>query len=729
MKNPTDLLRDPNYTKANTATKQAIFDRYVASTPAFSDADEATQNAIRSRFGVPLVPGVPKRTLMDVWAEATGNIGSSAVEFGKGVVNMVTNPNQTVQGISDLLAGGLFNALPKAAQDTVREWESNPEALQRAIDTANNYGGMLKQRYGSYDRLLNTIATDPVGFAADASMLFSGGAAATSTVGKLARVGQTAERAKAIAGVTYNTGRSAAGSSRAFRKIARGAEKVTAGLNTVARYTDPLSVVAPVVRGTAKVVRNAPVVITNVLSPKTAAYMGAAEGRAPEIINQLQRPDLQIVPGSAPTAAEAASPLGITKFSALGDAASKVLPTEYLNRLAEQAAARVRAILRVGRTSEDLTALQQGRKATATTNYGAVENTIVAADDTLRSLMQRPSMDKAVRRAQELAAERGVPFQMGPDIKPNTMAGMITEGRPAQYTVQSMHMLKTAMDDLIRNPERFGIGAAEAAAILKTQKQLVNWLESKVPGYKTARQTFAKQSRRINQTEVGQYLEGKLTSPLDETAPNRAGVFATAVRDAPGTIKRATTGESRFQNLDEVLEPWQIKEIENIKADLARQATTKQQATQAASAAPKLSKLATEGGARLPNLMNRVTAIANTIMSRLGGKIDRKLAIQIATEMLDPQAAAAALQKALNRTSKAQRTGERGGKIVEAGGKVLQSKPALVSAQIQNVQNSQPKPPEFPQFDEYGRELVDIKQVSPGVYEPVYMFNFTITDE
>lgn len=692
MKNPTDLLKDPNYTKANTATKQAIFDRYVSSTPAFKNADEPTQNAIRSRFGVPVVAGVPKRSLFEAGVDAVGNLGSSAVQFGKGLVEAVTSPVETAKSITDLLAGGLFNALPKAAQNKVREWESNPASLQRAINEANKYGGTLKQRYGSYDRVLNTLATDPVGFAADVSMLFSGGAAAASKVGKVARTGQAAERTRAAAGVTYNTGRSAAGSSRAFRKVARGAEKVTAGLNAAAQYTNPLAVVAPVARGTAKVVRNAPVVVSNMLSPKTAAYMSVAEGRAPELIAQLQRPDLQIVPGSAPTAAEAASPLGITQFSALGEQSSKVLPSNYLARAAEQDAARLRGVQRVGGTPEDLTALQQGRKATAAVNYGAVENTIVSTDDTLRSLMQRPSVDKAVQRAQELAAERGVPFQMGPDIKPNTMAGMITEGRPAQYTVQSIHMLKTAMDDLVRNPERFGIGAAEAAAIGKTQKQLVGWLESKVPGYKTARQTFAKQSRRINQTEVGQYLEGKLTSPLDETGPNRAGVFATAVRDAPGTIKRATTGESRFQNLDEVLEPWQVKEIENVRADLAREAATKQQATQAASAAPKLSKLATEGGARLPNLMSRVTSVANTIMSRLEGKIDRKLAIQIATEMLDPQAAATALQKAVDRTGKAQRAGARGGMVVQAGGKALQSKPALIGAQMQNVESQYPNP-------------------------------------
>ena len=61
----------------------------------------------------------------------------------------------------------------------------------------------------------------------------------------------------------------------------------------------------------------------NMLSPKAAAYLEAAEGKGKEILNAL-RGNVEIVPGAAPTAAEAASGVGSTKFSAMGAAAEKL---------------------------------------------------------------------------------------------------------------------------------------------------------------------------------------------------------------------------------------------------------------------------------------------------------------------------------------------------------------------------------------------------------------------
>jgi hypothetical protein len=47
-----DILDDPNYTNANAATKQAIFDKYSADEPNYTNANAATQAAIRQRYGL-----------------------------------------------------------------------------------------------------------------------------------------------------------------------------------------------------------------------------------------------------------------------------------------------------------------------------------------------------------------------------------------------------------------------------------------------------------------------------------------------------------------------------------------------------------------------------------------------------------------------------------------------------------------------------------------------------
>ena len=56
----------------------------------------------------------------------------------------------------------------------------------------------------------------------------------------------------------------------------------------------------------------------------------------------------------------------------------------------------------------------------------------------------------------------------------------------------------------------------------------------------------------------------------------------------------------------------------------------------------------------MPSLLNRIQTVANAILKRLTTGMDRKLAIEIATEMLDPQAAAAAMEKALAREARIQ---------------------------------------------------------------------------
>lgn len=52
MPNPLAILKDPNYTRANTETKRAIFNARVATLPEYRNANSATQADIRRRFGL-----------------------------------------------------------------------------------------------------------------------------------------------------------------------------------------------------------------------------------------------------------------------------------------------------------------------------------------------------------------------------------------------------------------------------------------------------------------------------------------------------------------------------------------------------------------------------------------------------------------------------------------------------------------------------------------------------
>jgi hypothetical protein len=594
--------------------------------------------AMRQRFPP------PSMSMADVGAQAVQNIPGSAVQFGKGLYEAVTNPVKTAGSMLDIAVGGVNLALPEPVRNFMAKIETNPAAAQRAVNAAKQFGGVFAQRYNSVDALKRTIAEDPVGAAADLSTVFTGGA-----------------------GLARGT---AAATARVAPSVSAGATQAANILTRRAAQTNPINVLAKPARGAAKIVERAPVAAQRFFDPKGAAYLEATEGRAADVVRELQRPLLEMVPGSKPTAAQAASPLGLTKFSALGKSAGDVLSTEYAARAGEQSAARANAMRGVGKTPDDITAAITAREAATSPLYKQAEARRFAADPTLLQIADDPYIKQALPDAARLSKSQGVTFDNNPTL--------------------FIHNVKISLDKMLSRTGETALARGESKQVTAVKNRLVGWLEKNAPEYGQARTTFAAKSKPINQMEVGQYLEGKLTAPLG-AGQERAGVFATAVKDAAGTIKRATTGEARFKALTDILTPDQVRVVESIRDDLARAKRTEIQAQKGTPVAPKVDKLASAGGrgARLPNLMSRVTAVANDIMSRVAGEIDSKLAIQLATEMLDPQAAAAAIEKAMAAEGRARTVGKVAATGARAAGKVARSPAALAGERVQNAMANQ----------------------------------------
>ena len=117
--------------------------------------------------------GIPKArksyALSEVPGEAISNIPASAKRFAGGLYEAVTSPIQTVKGVLDIGAGALQKVLPESAVNFINQFEGNPAAAARAIEAANAAGGLIKDRYGSYESIKRTFAEDPVGAAAEAA--------------------------------------------------------------------------------------------------------------------------------------------------------------------------------------------------------------------------------------------------------------------------------------------------------------------------------------------------------------------------------------------------------------------------------------------------------------------------------------------------------------------------------------------------------------------------------
>lgn len=366
--------------------------------------------------------------------------------------------------------------------------------------------------------------------------------------------------------------------------------------------------------------------IQNWLNPKTAALLEAAGDRGQAIINAL-RGNVELVPGSVPTAGVAAVPAGAPRYAALQEEVAKVLPAEYYAREAQQNAARLGSVRTIG---EDEAALAAARGARA----GVTEPMYKAAREGTAPVDVGPVLDKI---DDLIAKNPGNPELL-------TEMQRIRKGLVIPETPMTPELARTKAQEVASSLD--GIKAAlakeENKFISGELTDIKNMLTDVIPGMKAAQETFKTMSKPVNKMEVGQYLEGKLASPLaDETL--RPGVFATALENAPATIKRAT-GMPRFQSLTQVLEPADVAKLEAIRDDLARSSEFMKQARVGRGAGENIPAT---GEVQFPNVMSRIASISNAIMQKLQGKINRKVAIELATEMLDPKLAADAMEKAL----------------------------------------------------------------------------------
>ncbi|HEY6020416.1 MAG TPA: hypothetical protein VIY48_11050, partial [Candidatus Paceibacterota bacterium] len=123
---------------------------------------------------------------------AISNIPGSAASFAGSIYNAVSHPVDTASNLLDVAAGGLKNITPEPIANAIDKLDPNPQAADRAVAAADATGQFFKNRYGGLENIKNTLITDPVGAAADASALLSGGASLTSKIPAVSNALKTA---------------------------------------------------------------------------------------------------------------------------------------------------------------------------------------------------------------------------------------------------------------------------------------------------------------------------------------------------------------------------------------------------------------------------------------------------------------------------------------------------------------------------------------------------------
>jgi|LakMenEpi03Aug12_release.lakeMendotaPanAssembly.Ray.scaffolds.fasta_scaffold30562_4 hypothetical protein len=170
------------------------------------------------------------------------------------------------------------------------------------------------------------------------------------------------------------------------------------------------------------------------------------------------------------------------------------------------------------------------------------------------------------------------------------------------------------------------------AKFLKDYAQPIKIMDNAGMGLQQRFATIGKDVQRLQRVEGMQ-----ATNAANNLAPSLpAGPNALAV-------------EQRISDLTQGLTPKQLSAVNAVRDDLARTAEYERLAQ--AGRTGTVSKIATEtgkgGGMPFPSLLNTSVTAFNFVVKRLLGKMDEKLAIQLATELANPASAANTIQRAM----------------------------------------------------------------------------------
>lgn len=351
----------------------------------------------------------------------------------------------------------------------------------------------------------------------------------------------------------------------------------------------------------------------------------------------------EIVPGSSPTAGQAAVPASSPEFAALQASAAKIRPDLYLQRTDQQSGAVLKQLESVGMTPEEIKAAETARTRTTKPMYdeaaadtsqpiwrpGAPWSTTMEGKDITGQIS--PLMQYLDRTVAQNPGNASLVRELSKIRKGLTDAGGAARTDPEQL-MSVLDGIKQAM-------------AHEDNKYILSELGLVKRrLSARLPKWRQAETTFSEMSKPITQGEV----VGEVKAAATPTGGWQPGSGMPLGEDK--TLKLLDKGFGMRSN---DLTPEVRDKIQQVKDEFMRNAGFRQQAKLGAPSAPDPEKL---GGTPVFNVLKREVMVMNAILKRLEGKVSEKIASEIAVEMLNPPGVADSLQKAMQRQAQMKRT-------------------------------------------------------------------------
>lgn len=265
-----------------------------------------------------------------------------------------------------------------------------------------------------------------------------------------------------------------------------------------------------------------------------------------------------LVPGANPTLGEATMDPGLIQLQRGAQSASPEVASALHESNLQRVGAYREALDQMAGTQGARSEADAARRAVGSSMYDdafskAVDMTRVAPEVAQRAqaLIKRPSIQRAMPRAIEDAAEQGLPFD-------------------GTTSIRGLHQIKMALDDEIGEAAMSGKNTRSLEA---TRNELLTLLGDLSEGsYDAARGAYAKASKPINQMQIAEQLRSKAFPALAEYSPNitrtKPEQYARALEDTMATTRRATGMKNLA--MEDVLTPKQVSTVQGIGKDMAR---------------------------------------------------------------------------------------------------------------------------------------------------------------
>lgn len=352
-----------------------------------------------------------------------------------------------------------------------------------------------------------------------------------------------------------------------------------------------------------------------------------AGDKADDIIAMLRQPQ-EFVPGSAPTAGQAAVPAGSAEFSALQKIAETRMPSKFAAIGRSQEGARSQAIGNIAGDASTIAAAKEAREAaTAPLRKATFEATRAVGVST----------DRLMRQIRGVESQPGI---RASDVVSKTL-GDIKE-KIAKFTSE---------DGFISAKDLYTIRKEIGNTIKKNSQETANWDKRLTGGlerdlqrniddaieaaggsrWKEYLSTYAEKSKPIAQMKIGQALETKLDPALG--TKQRASGYAEALR------KMGAEGELN------AMTPEQINALQMVGGDLSRNASMNELAK--AGRIEALRRIGSEVKEAPPSgMFSPVISVTRGLYNRLSGQATDRILDALAQNMDNPQAVAKLMQDA-----------------------------------------------------------------------------------